>query len=141
MPDSRASPFGTEDPYPAYHAARTQAPVQWNEALGAHLVLSYDHERTFCAVPSGALTRATARDARLAGRRGPGVWTVEPLAFDERPPGPHAAAGRCESLFHASSGAGIRGRVTAIVDSAFTALAEGEPVELMSGSPTRSRSR
>jgi hypothetical protein len=27
---------------------------------------------------------------------------------------------------------GIRGRVTAIVDSAFTALAEGEPVELMS---------
>ena len=38
MPDWTAWPFPTEDPYPAYHAARAQAPVQWDERLGAHLV-------------------------------------------------------------------------------------------------------
>jgi cytochrome P450 len=36
-------PFPTENPYPAYHAARAQAPVQWSAALDAHLVLSHEH--------------------------------------------------------------------------------------------------
>ena len=39
MPDWTAWPFPIDDPYPAYHAARTQGPVQWNEQLGAHLIL------------------------------------------------------------------------------------------------------
>jgi len=43
MPDWQGWLFPTEDPYPAYRAARRQAPVQWNEQLGAHLVLSYEH--------------------------------------------------------------------------------------------------
>ena len=43
MPDWTAWPFPTEDPDPAYHAARAQAPVQWNERLGAVLGLSDEH--------------------------------------------------------------------------------------------------
>ena len=51
MPDWTAWPFPTEDPYPAYHAARAQAPVQWNEPLGAHLVLSHEHAASRSAQP------------------------------------------------------------------------------------------
>jgi hypothetical protein len=43
MPDWTAWPFQTEDPYPAYHAARSGTAVQWNEQLGVNRVLS--HER------------------------------------------------------------------------------------------------
>lgn len=43
MPDWTAWPFGVEDPYPAYRAAREKAPVQRNERVGAHLVLSQEH--------------------------------------------------------------------------------------------------
>src|ERR1700761_2906959 len=43
MPDWRAWPFGAEDPYPGYQAAREGAPVQWDERMGAHLVLSWEH--------------------------------------------------------------------------------------------------
>ena len=51
MPDWRVWPFPTEDPYPAYRAARARAPVQWNEQLGAHLVLSHEHAASVLRSP------------------------------------------------------------------------------------------
>jgi len=133
MPDWRAWPFGTEDPYPAYHAARTQAPVQWNEALGAHLVLSYEHAADVLRSPEWSSDpRNSPQMLASLGGEGPvsEQWSRSLLMSD--PPAHTRLRAAVNRFFTPRAVRGIRGRVTAIVDSAFTALAEGEPVELMS---------
>jgi cytochrome P450 len=133
MPDWRAWPFPTEDPYPAYRAAREQAPVQWNEALGAHLVLSYEHAAT--VLRSSEWSSDPRNNPQvLASLGGPGPvaeqWSRSLLMSD--PPAHTRLRTAVNRFFTPRAVRGIRGRVAAIVDSAFTALAEGEPIELMS---------
>ena len=133
MPDWRAWPFPTEDPYPAYHAARAQAPVQWNEQLGAHLVLSYKHAATVLRSPEWSSDPRNSPQV-LASLGGPGPvseqWSRSLLMSD--PPAHTRLRAAVNRFFTPRAVRGIRGRVSAIVDSAFTALGDGEPVELMS---------
>ena len=134
MPDWRAWPFGTEDPYPAYQAARTQAPVLWNEQLGAHLVLSYEHAADVLRSPEWSSDPRNSPQM-LASLGGPGPvseqWSRSLLMSD---PPTHTRLRTCrEPLFHAASGAGNpRARQPRSSRPRFAALAEGEPVELMS---------
>jgi cytochrome P450 len=133
MPDWQAWPFPTQDPYPAYHAARAQAPVQWDESLGALLVLSYEHAAEVLR------SREWSSDPRnspqmLASFGGPGPvseqWSRSLLMSD---PPTHARLRAAVSRFFTPRAVRtVRGRVAAIVEAAFAALADGKPVELMS---------
>lgn len=133
MPDWRAWPFPTEDPYPAYHATREQAAVQWNEQLGAYLVLSYEHAATVLRSPEWSSDpRNSSQALAFLGGSGPvsEQWSRSLLMSD--PPAHTRLRAAVNRFFTPRAVRSIRGRVAAIVDSAFTALAEGEPIELMS---------
>jgi cytochrome P450 len=132
MPDRTAWPFPADDPYPAYHAARAAAAVQWNEQLGANLVLSHEHA---AAVLRGHEWSSDPRSspALLASFGGPGVaelWGRSLLMSD--PPAHTRLRGTVNRFFTPRAVRGVRGRVASIVDSALTPLADGEPIELMS---------
>lgn len=132
MPDWTAWPFPTEDPYPAYHAAREQAPVQWNERLGAHLVLSHEHATAVLRGPewSSDPRNSPRLLASLGGGPGPELWGRSLLMSD--PPAHTRLRSSVNRFFTPRAVQRIRERVAAIVDSAFAPLAEGEPIELMS---------
>ena len=133
MPDWMAWPFPTEDPYPAYHAARAQASVQWNEPLGAHLVLSHEHAASVLRSPQWSSDPRNSPQM-LASLGGPGVsselWSESLLMSD--PPTHTRLRSAVNRFFTPRAVRLIRGRVAAIVDSAFTSLLEGEAIELMS---------
>jgi cytochrome P450 len=133
MFDRAAWPFPVEDPYPAYHAARALAPVQWSEPLGAYLVLSYEHA---AAVLRGPEWSSDPRNSPqlLASLGGPGpvaeMWSRSLLMSD--PPAHTRLRTAVRSFFTPHAVRRIRERVAAIVEAAFAPLAEGEPIELMS---------
>lgn len=133
MPDWRAWPFPTEDPYPAYHAARAQAPVQWNEQLGAYLVLSYEHASAVLRGPEWSSDPRNSPQL-MDSLGGPGPiseqWSRSLLMSD--PPTHTRLRGAVNRFFTPRAVQRIRGRVSAIVDSAFAAFADGEPIEVMS---------
>ncbi len=133
MPDWASWPFPTEDPYPAYHAARAQAPVQWNESLGAHLVLSYEHAAEVLRSPEWSSDpRNSPQVFASLGGEGPvsEQWSRSLLMSD--PPAHTRLRAAVNRFFTPRAVRGIRERVAAIVDSAFAALVDGEPIELMS---------
>jgi cytochrome P450 len=132
MPDWAAWPFPTEDPYPAYHAAREQAPVQWHERLGAHLVLSHEHATAVLRGPewSSDPRNSPRLLASLGGGPGPELWARSLLMSD--PPAHTRLRSSVNRFFTPRAVQRIRAHVAAIVDSAFEPLAEGEPIELMS---------
>ena len=101
MPDWQAWPFPTEDPYPAYRLARARAPVQWNEQLGAHLVLSYEHAAAVLRSPEWSSDPRNSSQL-LASLGGPRTClrAVDQVVADERPTDPHAPAQRRQSLLH-----------------------------------------
>jgi len=133
MPDWQAWPFSTEDPYPAYRLARAQAPVQWNEQLGAHLVLSHEHAAVVLRSPEWSSDPQNSPQL-LASLGGPGPvseqWTRSLLMSD--PPAHTRLRSAVNRFFTPRAMERIRGRVAAIVETAITPLADGEPVELMS---------
>lgn len=133
MPDWAAWPFPTDDPYPAYHAARAQAPVQWNERLGAHLVLSHEHAAAVLRSPEWSSDPRNSPQL-LASFGGPGsgseLWSESLLMSD--PPAHTRLRSAVNRFFTPHAVQRIRERVTAIVDSAFAPLVEGEAIELMS---------
>ncbi len=133
MPDWQAWPFPTEDPYPAYRLARARAPVQWNEQLGAHLVLSYEHAAAVLRSPEWSSDPRNSSQL-LASFGGPGPvseqWTRSLLMSD--PPTHTRLRSAVNRFFTPRAMERIRGRIAAIVEAAFEPLADGEPVELMS---------
>jgi cytochrome P450 len=133
MPDWAAWPFPAEDPYPAYHAAQALAPVQWSGPLGAHLVLSHEHAP---AVLRGSDWSSDPRNsAELLVSLGGSPEAAGPLigSLLMSDPPEHTRLRQAVSRFFTPKAMHrIRGRVGAIVDSAFAALDEGEPIELMS---------
>ena len=133
MPDWQAWPFPTEDPYPAYLAARARAPVQWNEQLGAHLVLSHEHAAAVLRSPEWSSDPRNSPQL-LASLGGPGPvaeqWSRSLLMSD--PPTHTRLRSAVNRFFTPRAMQRIRGRVAAIVDSAFVPFADGEPIELMS---------
>jgi cytochrome P450 len=133
MPDWQAWPFPTEDPYPAYRAARAQAPVQWNEQLGAHLVLSHEHAAAVLRSPEWSSDPQNSPQL-LASLGGPGPvaeqWSRSLLMSD--PPTHTRLRSAVNRFFTPRAMQRIRGRVAAIVEAAFVPFADGEPIELMS---------
>jgi cytochrome P450 len=134
MPDWTGWPFPTGDPYPAYHAARARAPVQWDEQLGAVLVLSHEHAAAVLRNPeewssdprnSPALLDEFGSDGLFAGQ-----WGESLLLSD--PPDHTRLRSAVNRFFTPRAVQQIKGRVAAIVDSAFAPLAAGESIELMS---------
>jgi cytochrome P450 len=130
MPDWTGWPFPPEDPYPAYHAARARAPVQWNEQLGAHLVLSHEHAAAVLRGPEWSSDPRNSPElfASLGGV-GP-VWSESLLMSD--PPAHTRLRSAVNRFFTPRAVQRIRGRVAAIVDAAFAPLVEGGSIELMS---------
>lgn len=133
MPDWTAWPFPTEDPYPAYHAARAEAAVQWNEQLGAHLVLSHEHAAAVLRGPAWSSDPRSSPQL-LASLGGPGpvaeLWSRSLLMSD--PPAHTRLRNTVNRFFTPHAVLGIQQRVASIVDSALTPLADGVPIELMS---------
>ncbi|MGA9874845.1 MAG: cytochrome P450 [Solirubrobacteraceae bacterium] len=130
MPDWSAWPFPTENPYAAYRSARTRAPVQWNEQLGAHLVLSHEHAAAVLRVPEWSSDPRNSPEL-LAALGGPGseIWSKSLLMSD---PPTHTRLRRSVNRFFTPRAMRrIRERVAAIVDTAFAPVAEGAPIELM----------
>jgi cytochrome P450 len=134
MPDWTGWPFPTGDPYPAYHAARARAPVQWDERVGAVLVLSHEHAAAVLRNPeewssnprnSPALLEEFGGDGLFAGQ-----WSESLLMSD--PPDHTRLRSAVNRFFTPRAVQRIKGRVAAIVDSAVAPLAEGQPIELMS---------
>ncbi len=133
MPDLAAWPFASTDPYPAYDAARAQAPVQWNQELDAHLVLSYEHG---AAVLRGSQWSSDPRNnPRLRAtleEAGPVGEFLGRSLLTSDPPAHRRLRGVVSRFFTPHAVRQIRARVGAIVESAFATLSEGEPIELMS---------
>jgi cytochrome P450 len=133
MPDWTAWPFPTEEPYPAYHAARAQAPVQWNEPLGAHLVLSHEHAATVLRNPEWSSDPRNSPQM-LASLGGPGagseLWSESLLMSD--PPTHTRLRSAVNRFFTPRAVQLIRGRVATIIESAVAPLVEGGTIELMS---------
>lgn len=133
MPDWTAWPFPTDDPYPAYRAAREQAPVQWNERLSAHLVLSNEHAAAVLRDPRWSSDPSNSPQMLASmGEEGSGagLWTKSLLTSD--PPTHTRLRAAVNRFFTPRAVRKIQQRVAAIVDSAFAPLADGESVELMS---------
>jgi cytochrome P450 len=133
MPDWTAWPFPTDDPYPAYHAARERAPVQWDERLGAHLVLSHEHAAAVLRSPewsSDPRNGPQLLDSIGGSGAGSEMWSKSLLMSD--PPTHTRLRSAVNRFFTPRAVQRIRERVAAIVDSAFAPLAEGESVEVMS---------
>jgi cytochrome P450 len=131
VPDWTAWPFGIEDPYPAYRAAREKAPVQWNERVGAHLVLSQEHAadvlrgKDWSSDPrNNPQLLASLEEAGSAEVLGKSLLTSDPPA--------HARLrGTVNRFFTPRAVRGIHDRVAAIVNAALAPLLEGESIELM----------
>lgn len=131
MPDWTAWPFGVEDPYPAYQAAREKAPVQWNERLGAHLVLSQEHavavlrSKDWSSDPrNNPQLLAFLEEAGSSEVLGKSLLTSDPPAHTR-------LRGAVNRFFTPRAVRSIHDRVDAIVDGALTPLLEGETIELM----------
>jgi len=133
MPKLTAWPFPAEDPYPAYHEARALAPVQHDEQLGAHLVLSYEHAAAVLRGPEWSSDpRNSPRLLDSLGGSGPiaELWSRSMLMSDLSAHARLRAA--VNRFFTPYAMRRIHARVAAIVDSAFAPLLDGQPFELMS---------
>ncbi len=134
MTDWMEWPFPAADLYPAYHAARAQAAVQWNERLGALLVLSHEHAVAVLRNPEQWSSDPRNSPDLLAAFGGHGAvteqWAQSLLVSD--PPEHTRLRSAVNRFFTPRAVQQIKGRVAAIVDTAFAPLAEGQPIELMS---------
>ncbi|HXB65041.1 MAG TPA: cytochrome P450 [Solirubrobacteraceae bacterium] len=134
MADWRAWPFPTGDPYPAYHAARGRAAVQRDERLGAVLVLSHEHALAVLRNPEQWSSNPRNSPALVEEFGGESLF-AEPLGGSllmSDPPDHTRLRSSVNRFFTPRAVQQIKGRVAAIVDSAFAPLSEGEPIELMS---------
>jgi cytochrome P450 len=131
VPDWSAWPFPAEDPYPAYRTAREQAPVQWNQEVGAHLVLSHEHAaavlrgRDWSSDPrNNPQLLAALEEAGTAELFGKSLLTSDPPAHTR-------LRGAVNRFFTPRAVRGIHDRVASIVETALQPLLDGEPTELM----------
>lgn len=133
MPDWSAWPFPSEDPYPAYHALRERTPVCYDERVGAHLVLSYEHATEVLHGPGWSSDPRNSPELldALGGADGvAALWGRSLLMSD---PPAHTRLRRAVNRFFTPRAVRrVADRVEAIVQTALQPLLEGEPLELMS---------
>jgi cytochrome P450 len=126
-------PFEAEDPYPGYRAARDMAPVQWNDSLGAHLVLSHEHA---AAVLRGkdwsSDPRNSPRLLALLEEAGAVAEVFGKSLLTSDPPDHTRLRGAVNRFFTPRAVRSIHGRVSSIVETAMAPLLEGETIDLMS---------
>lgn len=128
-----AWPFPAADPYPAYHAARAEAPVQFSEELGAHLVLSHEHATAVLRNPEWSSDpRKSPRLLAAMGGQGPAADLLARSLLASDPPDHTRLRASVSGFFTPGAMQRIRHRVAGIVDTAIGPLADGEPIELMS---------
>jgi cytochrome P450 len=130
MPEWAQWPFPTADPYPAYRAARDQAPVQWRYDLGAHLVLDHAHAESILRSPQWSSDPRTS--PQLLDSLGEFVveqWSRSLLMSD--PPTHTRLRSAVNRFFTPRAVQGLRDRVSAIVDAALEPFADGQRIELM----------
>jgi cytochrome P450 len=133
VPDRAAWPFPPADPYPAYHAARGEAPVQWSEALGAHLVLSHEHATAVLHKPEWSSDpRRSPQLLESLGGPGPATDLLARSLVLSDPPAHTRLRAAVNRFFTPRAMQRIRHRVAMIVDTAIQPLDDGEPIELMS---------
>jgi cytochrome P450 len=132
VPDWGAWPFEAEDPYPGYRAAREEAPVRWDEGVGAHLVLSHEHAATALrgAAWSSDPRNSPALLAALEEVDGIGPLGQRTLLTSD-PPAHTRLRSAVNRFFTPRAVRGIQDRVAAIVEAALAPVLEGEPAELM----------
>jgi cytochrome P450 len=107
--------------------------VQWVQQLGAHVVLSYEHAAAVLRGPDWSSDPRNSPQmlASLGGSQaGAELWAESLLMSD--PPTHTRLRGAVNRFFTPRAVERIRGRVAAIVDSAFAPLEHGESIELMS---------
>src|SRR5207302_9589680 len=130
MADWAAWPFPTDDPYPAYHAVRAEAPVLWNEQLGCFLILSHKHA---VAVLRGREWSSDPRNnpqlPAAIGASGPAseLWAKSLLMSD--PPTHTRLRTAVNRFFTPRAVESIRSRVGAIVEAALESLADTGSIE------------
>lgn len=131
VPDRTPWPFPAEDPYPAYHAARREGPVLWDERLGAYLVLSYD---AAAAVLRGAEWSSDPRNSpqllATIGGEDYQLWDASMLTSD--PPAHTRLRSAANRFFTPRAVQRIQHRIAAIVKSTLEPLEQGGSVEVMS---------
>src|SRR5579863_5549925 len=122
MPDWRSWPFPTEeDPYPAYHAARARGGVQWDEQLGAHLVLSHEHALAVLRNPE-QWSSDPRNSPELQASLGDGEAMLAQSLLMADPPAHTRLRSSVNRFFTPRAVQQIKGRVAAIADSAFAPL-------------------
>lgn len=123
-------PFDLDDPYPGYHAARERAAVQFDAALGAHLVLSHDHAAT--ALRDPAFSSDPRLDSTLVARLAPERVEAQAgtLLFSD-PPDHTRLRSAVSRFFTPRTVRRAQHRVAAIADAAFEPLRDGASVEVM----------
>jgi cytochrome P450 len=131
VPDWSAWPFGFEDPYPDYRTAREQAPVQWNEEVGAYLILSHEHAaavlrgKDWSSDPrNNPQLLAALEEAGTAELLGGSLLTSDPPAHTR-------LRGAVNRFFTPRAVRAIHDRVASIVETALQPVLDGEPIELM----------
>jgi cytochrome P450 len=132
MPDWTAWPFAVADPYPAYHAARAEAPVQFNKQLGCMVVFSHEHALAVLRDPDWSSDPRNNPELLAAmGGAGPiaELWANSLLMSD--PPTHTRLRAAVNRFFTPRAVEAIRARVAAIVDAALEPLAHGATIEIM----------
>ena len=133
MPDWSYWPFTGDDPYQQYRAAREQAAVQWLPALGAHVVLCFEHAQAVMQDSSRWSSDLRNNPELLEAFGGPGggaeLFTRSMLTRD---PPEHTRLRRAVNRFFTPRAMRlIRDRVAAIVDAAIEPIDDGAPIEVM----------
>lgn len=120
MADPPAWPFPLDDPYPAYAEARAESSVQWNEKLGAWLVLS--HAEAIEVLRSEVWSADPRRSPTLMSRLAAGFQETElfskMLLFSD-PPEHDRLRASVNRFFTPRRVDSIRHRVCCIVEAAF----------------------
>lgn len=130
---SRIWPFPRDDPYPAYREARGRSPVAWDDALGSHLVLSYEPAREVLRGPKwSADPRTSDRLATALDPDGPLSQLRSKSMLFSDPPAHTRLRGSVSRFFSPRTVDTMRSRVKAIANSACAPLADGDSIEVMS---------
>jgi hypothetical protein len=129
-PGRAAWPFPADDPYPTYHRARAEDPVQWSDALGGWLVLSHRQAEEVLRGPQWSSdARANPSFMARLGGGGPEAGLLAKMILFTDPPEHDGLRGAVSRFFTPRRVADMQARIRRILDVAFEAA--GDDLDLM----------